>query len=258
MKKEGIIPTNPETCPPFSEALGAPVLVLPGREVLMQPSQDHLLTPQLPALREPKIELPEDYPFDLVVPNTEVFVSPKKQDDLSPLVNKALGLASKTSANVGEHYLRELAILQERLGSLAFSLEQLEAESHHLPGFEIHDTETARRVLNLAGYRKDRVRSDGVLLVFRLPQPSSDAWRQMTQASSPQEQRAVRKSIWTRLGYDAKTEFRENVDLYNKGRDIHLRRINRVGNHDPDKFYYLYEVTKPTKPGRQNRSRRVA
>jgi len=199
-------------------------------------------------LREAFIPNPETCPpITPEVPNTSIFVSPERMNYITPLVRKTLGLAGKTSKIIGKNYMEGFVDFQTNFRNQPTSIVPsiLQRNSLHLPSFELHDRSSAKDVLSQAGYEDESISQDGILLLFKLPHLSSIVWRNIDMETYNSTRKKVGKTIWARLGYDAKMAYVGTYELYEKSNNLSFRRINEYGHHDPEVFYYLHEVTDP-------------
>ena len=199
-----------------------------------------------PSYSEPQAQVPE-------VPNTSVVVSPDNLDRLRSLIDKTLGFADKTSCMIGKEYLDGLNkyLLTERHLSNSIVPSILKRHSMHLPKLELYDHISAQKVLDQIGFGGELIDPNALLLVFKLPRLSSLVWKNIDEFSSNIDRKKVRKTVWHKLGHKAKLVFLDNSKLYSNSKTLSFGRINGFGDHDPNFFYYLHEVTKP--PPKKNK-----
>lgn len=185
--------------------------------------------------------------FETEVPNTSLFIPLEKLSTKRQIVNRTIRFAGDISRITGEQYLEGLSEYQEALRNIQNSivLSILRRHSLHLPKFEIHDIPSGEAFLDSVGYADEPLDPSGLMLVFNTPHFSSAVWRRINDESKKEDKKRVSKSIWNRLGNSSTKVFWQISDDYSSKDRLRFRRLNEIGDHQSDRFYYLFEVTKP-------------
>lgn len=189
-------------------------------------------------------------PINPGVPNTKVYIPVAGfGGELRPIINRTVKFASTTSDAIGVEYLKGL----KKHG--IHGINDFVNAGMHLPGFRIYDSENARYLLEKTDYSEELICHNGLLLVFRLPRLTESAWSKALEAGHTETEMAA--SVEYKLGKTSSTIFRDSAKDYEQRQRLSFRRINKLGDHDPNDYYYLHEVRPPEGRELKNRQRKT-
>lgn len=123
--------------------------------------------------------------------------------------------------------------------------EYLEIKGMDLPTFDLYAKNEADEALERFGFDGEKIETGNFLVVFNLPKPLSQFWWKGGTESWGSESKDVRKMVieWGRIYRLIIPTIWNAVDRSTSTMD----RINPCGVHDPERYYYLWEVgTQPT------------
>jgi len=170
----------------------------------------------------------------------------KADRDRRSLVENARRFAVETSKHFQEAFVEVLRAYQTERRKIAdVIIQYIKDKKFDMPQFTVADWRHGKKFLHDAGCENFVFRDDTLLMVFNLPKPLSYFWWKGGEDAWGDERvrvvgpsviewghfyRALMPVIWQQVGF----EFAEGtLDFY---------RINAPGEHDPEKYYYIWEV----------------
>lgn len=160
--------------------------------------------------------------------------------ETAQLISAVQGFCERASHDFREEFLRLLAEYQAGKSSVSEKIVgYLKEKKFELPRFAIADGTFAHTILAECGLSNVVISRGYLLLLFNLPKPLSFYWWKGDDISQGAEYpsvewgyfyRALMPVIWEAVGKEE-----------SEGKCT-FTRLNEAGHHDPEKFYYIWEV----------------
>lgn len=175
----------------------------------------------------------------------EIDVAPEISDNTKLLVDAAQNFALETTEEFKERFaliLQDYAqsnpkIINDKI------LKHIMAKDFDTPTFYIATGEEAKDKLNECDYNLE-ISRDAVLILFQLPKPLATFWWKDSRLNDRDDGHVDGKGFieWGKMYREVMTSVWEK---WNEmcGKGFCMDRINPAGEHDPKKYYYLWELT---------------
>ena len=182
-----------------------------------------------------------------VYPNvTELLDEKKLSAELKVCLNRTREFCSELSENFR---LRFLSLLEkyrnERRPISQKIVDYLLEKNFNLPQFAIaHDAKATEMLLDFGLHPE--IGDQKLLLSFQLPKPLAQFWRKggansWGYGSKDMEDRVIE---WGHFYRELMGEVWHMQGYYENEKGLDFYRLNDVGEHDPKKFYYVWEMSK--------------
>jgi|SRR3989344_247041 len=137
-----------------------------------------------------------------------------------------------------EQYTKEKRVMSPRI------MEFLKEKQMDLPHFTIAHGEFAGEILDDFELNYE-IGADSILLVFQLPKPLAQYWWKggtdsWGNAAEDIEGMAIE---WGHFYRELMPVIWEMQGLYENEHGLDFQRINKIGEHNPKKFYYVWEMS---------------
>ena len=207
--------------------------------------------------REEGFKNPEDiYDIDYITTAEEIGsvasdVDIRLVSEHAPETQVLIGEVKQFGVELSETYKQEfLKILEvyraERRAISDKIVAFLEKKGFSMPRITVADHAHAAEIFSHLGFPRKHIAEDSLLIVLNLPKPLSYFWWKGGEDWGDVLAKQVGPSV-IEWGYFYRTLMPviwERVGYYETERDLRFDRINHVGEHDPEKFYYIWEVSR--------------
>lgn len=194
-------------------------------------------------------ELLKQKPMDRVV------FSPGELDErqtyLVPKLECFIAKAEKEIAasfeNLIENYEKVIGEMPKEI------LEYLKEKNLMFPKFSLLVGNRAQKFLDSVDYNVDV--EGKILMIFNLPKPLAKFWWKGDVEGSTAGVNSEVDGAGIEWGYfyhNIMPTVWENVGFLECESDVYIERLNGIGDHDPDSFYYIWMVSKPKNEGKGN------
>jgi len=195
--------------------------------------------------------LTEEELDDLLVKVPQNIREDVNEKKLNTETKKLLHLARNFCTDLSEEFKKTfLSLLSDymqvhsQLSEDIFSY--LERKEFNLPNFIISygkDSATLLKELDLEGQIYN---DEGLLIVFQLPKPLAQFWWKGGAESWGEYSEDVSDIVieWGYFYRELMPVVWEKQGYYENEEDLNFERVNNVGQHDPQKYYYVWEISK--------------
>jgi hypothetical protein len=172
------------------------------------------------------------------------------EEDIDPLfpcdkefLNNVRILAEDLSSVSRKHFLTSLSQKRrERKISQKFLDFNIEKELD-LPKITITNGKKAQEMLEELGF-EDRISPENIILVFQLPKPIANFWWKGKSRLNTSWEKETNGIVleWGKIYRGLIPTVWELINKYEEEGNLEFWRINEIGEHSADEYYYIWEI----------------
>ncbi len=120
----------------------------------------------------------------------------------------------------------------------------IEEKNFNLPSFLIADAEASKDILTGFNFFDSYIKKENLLLVFQLPKPLAQFWWKGGAYSWGDNSVDIQDTAieWGHFYRELMPVVWENQGYYENEIGLNFYRINDIGQHSPNNYYYIWEV----------------